>query len=104
MIHLVGPPASFSFDGGGALVFGLPTVTPTGEAPLRYVPLRRTSSHPAYYVVTLSSVILGSVDLEQRAYGIEHDFARGYGSVLDSGTRPLHLLHLLSRCYPLYRM
>ena len=28
------------FEGGGALVFGLPTTTPEGEGPLQYAPHR----------------------------------------------------------------
>lgn len=63
-------------------------MTPAGGAQLRYVPLLRSPLHPAYYVVTLSGVMLGSRDLEQRTFGLGHDFARGYGCVLDSGARP----------------
>jgi hypothetical protein len=49
------------------------------------VPLLRSASHTAYYVIKMNGVILGGRDLEQRASGLASDFSHGYGSVLDSG-------------------
>ena len=58
-----------------------------------YTPLRKSAAHPSYYVVTLAKMRVGGRDLSDRAgTQLKSHFARGYGTVLDSGARAAPIL------------
>jgi hypothetical protein len=51
-----------------------------------YTPLVASAQHPSYYVVILERVRVGSKDMSVHAgSNLKASYAKGYGTVLDSG-------------------